>query len=92
MAEYRVKYTSAFKKSIKLMKKRGFDTSLVLEVIDRLRRGEALDQRYRDHALSGIYEGFRECHIKPDWLLIYYVDAGTLTLVAVDTGTHSDLF
>lgn len=89
---YQVKYTSAYKKSYKLMKKRGYDLSILDEVVDMLRQGRQLDEKYRDHGLSGSFAGFRECHIKPDWLLIYLIENDILTLTLVDTGTHSDLF
>ena len=74
------------------MKKRGMDISALDDVIDTLRQGIPLDKKYRDHALSGNYEGFRECHIKPDWLLVYLIEYDILTLTLVDTGSHSDLF
>lgn len=89
---YQVKFTSAFKKSYKLMKKRGLDLSLLDEVVDLLRQGKQLDEKYRDHGLSGNFAGFRECHIKPDWLLVYLIEDDVLTLTLVDTGSHSDLF
>lgn len=89
---YTVKFTSAYKKSYKLMKKRGLDMSELNAVVDKLSMGEQLDGRFRDHALTGNYAGFRECHIKPDWLLVYLIENSILTLTLVDTGTHSDLF
>lgn len=89
---YQVKFTTTFKKSYKLMKKRGLDISLLDEVIDLLRQGKQLDEKYKDHALSGNFIGFRECHIKPDWLLVYLLENDILTLTLVDTGTHSDIF
>ena len=89
---YEVRYTTAFKKSYKLMKKRKLDLALLDTVVDTLRQGRALDEKYRDHALTGKYLGFRECHIKPDWLLIYLIENDILTLTLVDTGTHADLF
>ncbi len=89
---YEVKFTAAFKKSYKLMKKRGLDITLIDTVVDKLRQGIPLEEKYRDHALLGNYEGFRECHIKPDWLLIYLIENDILTLTLVDTGSHSDLF
>ena len=89
---YRVKFTSAYKKSYKLMKKRGLDLSLLDEAVDLLRQGKQLDEKYRDHGLSGNFAGFRECHIKPDWLLIYLIEDDILTLTLVDTGSHSDIF
>ena len=89
---YEVKFTTAFKKSYKLMKKRGFNMDELAEVVDSLRQGIQLDEKYRDHGLSGNYAGFRECHIRPDWLLIYLIENRVLTLTLVDTGTHADLF
>lgn len=89
---YQVKFTTAYKKSYKLMKKRGLDISALDAVVDLLHRGKQLDEKYRDHALSGNFAGFRECHVKPDWLLIYLIENDILTLTLVDTGTHSDIF
>ncbi|MBF0997602.1 MAG: type II toxin-antitoxin system YafQ family toxin [Lachnospiraceae bacterium] len=86
-----VKFTTAYKKSYKLMKKRGKNLSLLEEVIDTLRQGKALEERFRDHELKGNRKGFRECHIQPDWLLIYLIENDILTLTLVDTGSHSDL-
>ena len=84
--------TSQFRKDYKLAKKRGYNLLLLEEVLDTLLNDEPLDAKYHDHALTGNYLGFRECHILPDWLLIYAVDNGTLILTASRTGTHSDLF
>lgn len=89
---YTLKFTTAYKKSYKLMKKRGLDLSLLDEVVDVLHRGLTLDEKYRDHELTGSFKGFREYHIKPDWLLIYLIENDVLTLTLVDTGTHSDIF
>lgn len=89
---YTVKFTSAYKKSYKLMKRRGLDMSLLDEVVDTLRQGKQLAEKHRDHALTGNYKGFRECHIKPDWLLVYLIENDVLTLTLVDTGSHADLF
>ncbi len=89
---YQVKFTTAYKKAYKLMKKRGLDISLLDEVVDLLRQGRHLEERYRDHGLTGDLAGFRECHIKPDWLLIYLIENDVLTLTLIDTGSHSDLF
>ena len=86
-----VKFTTAYKKSYKLMKKRGKNLSLLEEVIDTLRQGKALEERFRDHELKGNRKGYRECHIQPDWLLIYLIENDILTLTLVDTGRHSDL-
>ena len=89
---YQVKFTTTYKKSYKRMKKRGLDISLLDEVVDLLRQGKQLDEKYRDHGLSGNFVGFRECHIKPDWLLVYLVENDVLILTLVDTGSHSDIF
>ena len=89
---YQVKFTTAYKKAYKLMKKRGLDISLLDNVVDLLRQGRQLEERYRDHELTGDLAGFRECHIKPDWLLIYLIEDDILTLTLIDTGSHSDLF
>lgn len=89
---YQVKFTTAYKKAYKLMKKRGLDISLLDEVVDLLCQGRHLEERYRDHGLTGDLAGFRECHIKPDWLLIYLIENDILTLTLIDTGSHSDLF
>ena len=89
---YQVKFTTAYKKAYKFMKKRGLDISLLDEVVDLLRQGKQLEERYRDHGLTGNFAGFRECHIKPNWLLIYLIENDILTLTLIDTGSHSDLF
>lgn len=83
--------TSQFKKDYKRIKKRGYALQDLHSVLQKLANGEALDVRNCDHALVGDYEGFRECHIKPDWLLIYAIDGDQLILTASRTGTHSDL-
>lgn len=84
--------TKQFRKDYKRMKKRGYDMNLLEKVIDLLQNAKPLDNRYRDHGLVGNYVGFRECHIMPDWLLIYAVDKEKLILTASRTGTHSDVF
>ena len=84
--------TTKFRKDYKRIKKRGNDLSLLENVLDTLLREETLDQKYKDHALTGNYIGFRECHIQSDWLLIYAINASELILTASRTGTHSDLF
>ena len=84
--------TAQFKKDLKRIRKRGVDLALLDKVLDYLQREESLPMKYRDHALTGDYTGFRECHIQPDWLLIYAIDKGQLILTACRTGSHSDLF
>ncbi len=88
---YIIKFTSAYKKSYKLMKKRGLDISLLDDVVDTLRQSKILEEKYHDHELKGKLKGFRECHVQPDWLLIYLIEDDILTLTLVDTGSHSDL-
>ena len=90
--KYRLVLTGKFKKSLKLAKKRGLNISLMESVVDTLLQGLPLDEKYRDHELKGKYKGFRECHIQPDWMLIYLQEDDILTLTLVDTGTHADLF
>ena len=89
---YSLKYTTRVKKDYKLAKKRGLDLRLLENVIDELLQGHTLEAKYLDHHLHGDYEGFNECHIQPDWLLIYGKDDNNLILTAVRTGTHVDLF
>ena len=87
-----LKTTSRFRKDYNLAKKRGLDLSLLKAVLDTLLAEQALDAKHRDHALAGGYAGFRECHILPDWLLIYSINRETRIFIASRTGTHSDLF
>ena len=89
---YQVKFTSAYKRSYSQMKKRGVDLSHLDSVVDTLRQGKPLDKKYHDHALSGKFQGFRECHIKSDWLLVYLIENDILTLTLVETGTHAQIF
>ena len=85
-------WTSKFKKDYKTIMKRKLDINLLDEVIRMLAHGDILPQKYNDHSLSGNFKGFRECHIAPDWLLIYSIEDNNLVLVLSRTGTHSDLF
>ena len=86
-----LKTTGKFRKDYKRCKKQGLDMNLLENVINTLLEGKPLEEKYRDHGLVGKYAGHRECHILPDWLLIYYVDNKSLIRIAVRTGTHSDL-
>ena len=90
--KYTVKPTTKFPKDLKRAQKRGYDTSLLSDIIKKLANGEVLPAKNRDHELSGNYKGCRECHITPDWLLIYEIDNGELYLYLTRTGSHSDLF
>ena len=87
-----IKYQSAFKKDYKRIVKRGYDIRLLEEVISILANQEPLPVKFRDHSLLGKYTGCRECHITPDWLLIYEIDGDELILYLTRTGSHSDLF
>ncbi|MCJ0537711.1 type II toxin-antitoxin system YafQ family toxin [Enterococcus cecorum] len=89
---YNVKPTTKFQKDLKKIKKRGYNISLLTEVIKILASGMSLPEKNRDHALSGNFSKYRECHIFPDWLLIYEIDNDDLILILTRTGTHSDLF
>ena len=85
-------WTTRFKKDYKLAMKRNMDMDLLDDIIRKLARGEALPDKNKDHDLSGDWVGHRECHILPDWLLIYKIDESVLVLTLTRTGTHSDLF
>ena len=89
---YRIRPSTKFQKDLKKVQKRGYDISLLTTVLNILANGESLPQKYKDHNLSGNYKGCRECHITPDWLLIYEILDDELILYLTRTGTHSDLF
>ncbi|HEY54557.1 MAG TPA: type II toxin-antitoxin system YafQ family toxin [Caldilineae bacterium] len=86
-----IRYTSSFKKDFKRVKKRGENIDHLKTIITLLAQGEPLPESCRDHKLSGGYSGLRECHLEPDWLLVYRYD-GESELILTRTGTHSDLF
>lgn len=90
--KYTIRPTSRFQKDLKRIAKRGYDTELLSAVIKKLANGEPLEQKHHDHVHTGNYIGCRECHITPDWLLIYEISDDTLLLYLTRTGTHSDLF
>jgi mRNA interferase YafQ len=92
MTKYTVKYTTQFKKDYKLAIKRGLKIELLETVISELASGEPLAAKYNDHALTGNWVGHRECHILPNWLLIYRIDGNVLVFTISRTGSHSDLF
>ena len=89
---YTIRPTTRFQKDLKRLQKRGYDLSLLTAVIKKLAAGEPLPEKNRDHWLTGDYSGCRECHIAPDWLLIYEIDGNELILYLTRTGSHSDLF
>ena len=90
--KYTVKYTAGFKKDYKRAIKRGMKIELLEQVVALLAMDELLSKKNRDHDLSGDWAGHRECHILPDWLLIYHIEDDVLVLTLARTGTHSDLF
>ena len=87
-----IRYEKRFRRDMKLMQKRGYDVLKLKEVIELLADQKPLPERYYDHELIGNYKGCRECHIQPDWLLIYEIKENELLLILTRTGTHSDLF
>lgn len=89
---YKVTPTSKYKKDFKRATARGLNIKLLDKVINTLAQGLQLDPKYKDHSLIGDYEGFRECHIQPDWLLVYRIEEDKLILILQRTGSHSDLF
>ncbi len=91
-SKYKLVLTSLFKKDLRIVKKRGYNLQLLNDVVDTLTMGLPLDEKYNDHKLVGNYQGCRECHITPDWLLIYEIFGDELILYLTRTGTHSDLF
>lgn len=92
MIIYEIQRTSQFKKDFKLAVKRGCNVEKLQKVVTILASGETLPDEYRDHSLRGNYIGYRECHIEPDWLLVYKISENVLVLTLYRTGTHSDLF
>ena len=92
MTKYEIKNTTQFKKDYKLAKRRGLNLNLLKDIVIKLANGETLAPKHKDHSLSGNWTGHRECHIQPDWLLIYRYEEEVLVLTLSRTGTHSDLF
>jgi addiction module toxin component, YafQ family/addiction module toxin, RelE/StbE family len=89
---YKIVYTNRMKKDARLMQKRGKDMKKLIHILSLLAAGIPLPVQYRDHPLTGNLQGFRECHIEPDWLLMYQIHENTLILSATATGSHADLF
>ena len=87
-----IKFTNKMKRDVKLMNKRGKDISKLVAALNLLASRKPMPKRYFDHQLSGNLKDFRECHLEPDWLLVYQIFEDTLILSATGTGTHSDLF
>lgn len=92
MTKLNIVFSNQFKRDLKLIRKRGYNFELMESVVEKLAKMETLPDKFRDHALTGDYIGFRECHIQPDWLLVYRMDGEELFLFLSRTGTHSDLF
>lgn len=90
--KYEVKFTTQFKRDLKLAKRQGKNVDKLFEVINTIAEDKELSPKYRDHNLSGEYAGCRECHVEPDWLLIYEVMDNVLVLMLYRAGTHSELF
>lgn len=90
--KYSIERTAQFKRDFKLAEKQGLDMTELAKVITILANGDRLPDKYRDHELQGNYKGYRECHIEPDWLLIYKISSNILVLSLVRTGSHSRLF
>ncbi|MBR5914470.1 MAG: type II toxin-antitoxin system YafQ family toxin [Selenomonadaceae bacterium] len=90
--KYEIKFTNQFKKDLKLAEKQNKNLDKLYDVIEQLADGKSLDEKYRDHSLNGKYANARECHIEPDWLLIYEICENVLVLVLNRVGSHSDLF
>ena len=90
--KYKIIYEKSFRRQYKLLEKRGYEISLLDDIILKLANGKTLPPKHHDHPLRGDRRGYRDCHIKDDWVLIYKIDKGILTLILSETGTHSDLF
>lgn len=89
--KYELIITSSFKRDYKKILKRKYDVTLLDDIVNKLQNGEKLPDNNRDHALSGNWKGYRECHILPDWLLVYKISDEQLVLSLTRTGSHSDL-
>ena len=90
--KYKIKFTSRFKKDKKKKKQQGKDIEKLFDIVEKIAKDEKLDEKYRDHPLAGNFKGSRECHIEPDFLLIYEKFEDLLVLSLVRTGSHADLF
>lgn len=90
--KYDIRFTNQFKKDVKLAKKQGKDINKLFSVINTLANGDTLEEKFCDHDLSGNFKGCRECHLEPDWLLIYEIYDDVLVLILNRVGSHSQLF
>lgn len=89
--KYEIEITKKFRKDVSKVEKRGLDLDLLKDIVLKLANGEQLSEKNRDHPLSNNWSGYRECHIQPDWLLVYKIQEDKLILSLTRTGTHSDL-
>ena len=87
-----VYFSAKFRRDYKRIQKQGKDVNQLLKIVDILAAEQPLDPKYRDHVMTGDFIGHRECHIEPDWLLVYKVEQDALLLTLTRTGSHSDLF
>lgn len=92
MAKYTIKTTGSFKKDLKLAKRRGLSLNDLYDVVDILENDKPMPEKYHNHLLHGNYQGYWECHINPDWLLLYEKDTEIRIISLFRTGTHSDIF
>lgn len=92
MNKLEIRFSSKMKKQMKLVQSRGKDMTKLLSIVKMLSERTPLNEKYKDHALKGKYEGSRECHIEPDWLLVYEIHEHELILKCTGTGTHTDIF
>ena len=90
--KYAIEFTNQFKRDFKLAKKQGRNLEKLFEVVELLAEGKSLTAKYRDHELVGNYKGTRECHVEPDWRLIYEIREEVLVLMLYRLGSHSELF
>lgn len=90
--KYKVEFTNQFKKDLKLARKQDKNLDKLFKAIEILANGDRLDEKYHDHDLTGNYKGVRECHVEPDWLLIYEIRDNVLVLMLYRLGSHSELF
>ena len=92
--KYKVNFTTSFKKQYKKLKKQGKDLTKLFCVVEKLMNKEELELKYKDHSLidNKYYKNCRECHIEPDWLLVYQYNDDELILLLIETGSHSELF
>ena len=91
-AMYDVWMSPRYRRELRRMVRRGYDPEKMEAVVDMLAAGEPLPEQYQDHPLRGKWQGFRECHVSPDWLLVYKIEIDKLILALTRTGTHDDLF